>query len=67
MQILMKGMKRMVQHIYDILVNALYGSGATLEPYQDFVLTQLSTWMGVAVVLVPVIAMVAITVKLLKW
>lgn len=57
----------MVQQIYNILVDALYGSGATLEPYQDFVLTQLSTWMGVAVVLVPVIAMVAITVKLLKW
>lgn len=57
----------MIQQIYDILVDALFGAEAVLEPYQDFVLTQLSTWMGVAVVLVPVIAVVAITVKLLKW
>lgn len=57
----------MIQQIYDILVEALFGAEAVLEPYQDFVLTQLSTWMGVAVVLVPVIAVVAITVKLLKW
>lgn len=57
----------MIQQIYDILVDALFGAEAVLEPYQNFVLTQLSTWMGVAVVLVPVIAVVAITVKLLKW
>lgn len=57
----------MFQQIYTILSDALYGSEAVLDNYQEFVLTQMSTWMSYAVVLIPVIAMVAITVKLLKW
>lgn len=57
----------MIQQIYNILLDALWGAEAVLEPYQEFVLTQLSTWLGLAVVLVPVIACVAIAVKLLKW
>lgn len=57
----------MFQQIYQILSDALYGSEAVLDNYQQFVLTQMSTWMSYAVVLIPVIAMVALTVKLLKW
>lgn len=57
----------MYQQLYQILSDALYGSEAVLDNYQQFVLTQMSTWMSYAVVLIPVIAMVALTVKLLKW
>lgn len=55
------------QQLYDILSEALYGAGATLNTYQEFVLTQISTYMSYGVVLIPVIALIALTVKLLKW
>lgn len=55
------------QQLYDILSEAIYGAGATLDNYQEFVLTQISTYMSYGVTLIPVIALIAITVKLLKW
>lgn len=57
----------MYQQIYDILSEAIYGSGVMLDAYQEFVLTQISTYMAYGVTLIPVIALIAITVKLLKW
>lgn len=56
----------MYQQLYDILSDAIFGD-AVLNSYQDFVLTQISTIMAFGVTLIPVIALIALTVKLLKW
>lgn len=53
--------------LYEILQNAIYGSNATLDTFQQFVLTQMSTYLSYGLCLLPVIAIVAVTVKLLKW
>lgn len=55
------------QQLYDILSEAIYGAGATLDSYQEFILTQISTYMAYGVVLLPVIAVIAITIKLFRW
>lgn len=53
--------------LYDILKEGIYGAGATLDSYQEFVLTQISTYMAYGVVLLPIIAVIAITIKLFRW
>lgn len=53
--------------LLEIIQEAVYGADAVLSANQTFILEQLCTWMSVAVVVAPVIAMVALTVKLLKW
>lgn len=50
-----------------ILQDAIFGADAVLSVSQQFILEQIATWMSLGVVLVPIIAMVALTVKLLKW
>lgn len=57
----------MYQQFFDILKEAIYGAEAVLTTSQTFALDQISTIGSIAVVLAPVIAMVALTVKLLKW
>lgn len=57
----------MYQQLFDILKGAIYGAEAVLTSNQQFVLDQISTWGSLALTLAPVIAMVALTVKLLKW
>lgn len=52
--------------LYTILSDALYGAGATLDTYQTFVLTQISTYLSYALLLLPVIALVVITIRLLR-
>lgn len=59
-------MTNMYQQIYDILTDAIFGD-LVLNNYQEFVLTQISTLMSFGVTLLPIIALLAITVKLLKW
>ena len=53
--------------LYEILQTAIYGGNAPLDTYQEFVLTQMATYLSYGLCLLPVIAIVAITVKLLKW
>ena len=53
--------------LYEIIGEAVFGADAVLNGSQEFILTQISTYMSFAVVLLPVIACTAITVKLLKW
>ena len=48
----------MYQQLYDILSEAIYGAGTTLDNYQEFVLTQISTYMSYGVTLIPVIAII---------
>lgn len=52
--------------LYYILRDAVYGSNVVLDNAQDFTLTQISLWMTLAVVLLPIICVVVITVKLLR-
>ena len=52
--------------LYEIIGDAVFGE-AVLNASQEFVLTQICTYMSFAVVLLPVVAVIAITVKLLKW
>lgn len=53
--------------LYDILRDAIYGAEAVLTDSQLFLLEQISTYGAIAVTLLPVIALIAITVKLLRW
>lgn len=57
----------MYQQLFDILKSAIYGAESVLTTNQQFILDQVSTWGSIALTLAPVIAMVALTVKLLKW
>lgn len=57
----------MYQQLFDILKSAIYGAESVLTTNQQFILDQVSTWGSLALTLAPVIAMVALTVKLLKW
>lgn len=53
--------------LYTILSEALYGAGATLDTYQEFVLTQISTYLSYGLLLLPIIALLVITIRLLRW
>lgn len=53
--------------LYEILQDAIYGADAVLTNSQLFILEQVSTYGAIAVTLLPVIAVVAITCKMLKW
>lgn len=53
--------------LYTILSEALYGAGATLDTYQEFVLTQISTYLSYGLLLLPMIALLVITIRLLRW
>lgn len=53
--------------LLEVLHTAIYGADAVLTTSQTFILEQVCTWMSLGVVLTPVIAMVALTIKLLKW
>lgn len=52
--------------IYTILSEAIYGAGATLDTYQSFVLTQISTYLSYGLLLLPIIALLVITIRLLR-
>ena len=56
----------MYGQLYSILRSSLFGNG-TLTPDQQFTLTQTAMWLSWAVILVPVIICVCITVKLLRF
>lgn len=53
--------------LFTILSEALYGAGATLDTYQEFVLTQISTYLSYGLLLLPIIALLVITIRLLRW
>lgn len=57
----------MYQQLFDILKDAIYGAETVLTTNQEFILDQISTWGSLALTLAPIIAMIALTVKLLKW
>ena len=56
----------MYGQLYSILRSSLFGNG-TLTPDQQFTLTQTAMWLSWAVILVPIIICVCITVKLLRF
>lgn len=56
----------MYGQLYSILRSSLFGDG-TLTPDQQFTLTQTAMWLSWAVILVPIIICVCITVKLLRF
>lgn len=53
--------------LYYILRDAIYGQNVVLDNAQDFTLTQMATWLTYAVVLVPIIFAVVVTVKMFRW
>ena len=53
--------------IVAIITEALFGAGAELTANQLFHVEQVSLYLSLGVLLCPIIAMVALTVKLLKW
>lgn len=53
--------------LYTILSDAIYGADAALNTYQEFVLTQISTYLSYGLLLLPIIALLAITIRLLRW
>lgn len=53
--------------LYTILSEALYGSEAVLDTYQSFVLTQIATYLSYGLLLLPVIALIVLTIRLLRW
>lgn len=52
--------------ILEIIQDALFG-GVELTANQVFLTEQVSMYLSLGVLLLPIIAVVAITVKLLKW
>lgn len=57
----------MYQQIFDILKEAIFGAEAVLSNSQSFVLDQIAIFGSVAVVLIPVVSMVAVACRLLRW
>lgn len=57
----------MYRDLYTILKGGIYGEGAILDANQNFVLTQLSTYLAYAVCLLPLIVTVCIAIKLWRW
>lgn len=55
------------QQLYDILQGAIYGADAVLTDSQLFLLEQIATYGAIATTLLPVIALIAITIRLLRW
>lgn len=53
--------------LYTILADAIYGNGAILDTYQSFVLTQIATYLSYGLLLLPVVALLVITIRLLRW
>lgn len=53
--------------ILDIIQEALFGVDAVLTANQIFLTEQAALWLALGVLLCPIIAMLALTVKLLKW
>ena len=53
--------------IYTIISEAIFGQGAQLTANQLFHVEQVSLYLSLAVLLLPIISLIAITVKLLKW
>lgn len=56
----------MYNQIVQIITDAVFGSGAVLEASQEFVITQIATYMSLGVVLLPFIVVCIIVAKLLK-
>lgn len=52
--------------LYTILSEAIYGAGAVLDTYQEFVLTQISTYLSYGLLLLPIIVLLVITIRLLR-
>lgn len=53
--------------LYYILKDAIYGEGVAIGSYQDFMLTQISTWTVYALVFIPIIIGVCFMVKCFRW
>lgn len=53
--------------LLEVLQAAIFGAETVLTSSQTFILEQVCTWMSLVVVLAPIIAMAALTIKLLKW
>lgn len=56
----------MYEQIYEIIKNAVHGAEAVLTPSQEFILEQMASYMAYGVLLIPIIACIGITIKLLK-
>lgn len=54
------------QQLYDIIGEAVYGTDAVLTTAQDFVLTQICTFMSYGVILLPAILVLVVTVRLFR-
>lgn len=53
--------------LFTILSDALYGADAVLNNYQEFVLTQISTYLSYALILLPLVVVVTFTIRLLRY
>lgn len=56
----------MYDQIYTIITEAVYGSGAVLEASQEFICSQIATYMSLGCVLLPFVVVLVIVAKLLK-
>lgn len=56
----------MYDQIYSIITEAVFGAGATLEASQEFICSQIATYMSLGCVLLPFIVVGVIVAKLLK-
>lgn len=57
----------MFGELYEILGDAIYGDGATIDGTQDLALTLVATLLVFCVILLPVLLVVAMMFKLFRW